>query len=133
MQNFMYMLKRMKEGNQKCCKTFALLIDKGTFIIFMCKATSNHCAIGFSSSARTDMSVENSTGRACGKVRGVSGQHGLGLLRVSEVIGQGPLKILDGKVVVMQAETSVPLWWPTNSDEILKQTLARGSDRETTD
>jgi len=70
--------------------------------------------------------VETQDGKACGKVRNVTGKRGLGLLRVQEVLTtKGPLRVKSGKDVICDAETFIPRWWQTDSDEILKLTMAK--------
>lgn len=78
--------------------------------------------------------VENAAGKNSGKLRNRLGKHGLALLRLSDVVGKGDLRIKDsdGKVVEENVTTHIPHWWPRDSDEIVKQVLAddAGSDKE---
>lgn len=74
---------------------------------------------------KPDASVENSSGKVCGKVRNVMGKYGLALLRLEEVVGKQQLIIKDGDKVVAQASTFIPSWWDTESDAVLKQIAAK--------
>lgn len=76
---------------------------------------------------KPDASVENSSGKVCGKVRNVMGKYGLALLRLEEVLGtqQQQLIIKDGDKVVAEANTFIPSWWDTESDAVLKQIAAK--------
>ncbi len=77
-----------------------------------------------SSTASPDDTVENLKGRNCGKVRVRSGKYGLGLLRVSNVLGKdkGELVVKNSEGDVQgKANTHIPHWWPVQTDELLIQ------------
>ena len=69
--------------------------------------------------------VENQAGKSCGKFRNFEGQHGLALLRIGDVIGKGPLSVKNpDNEPVASLQTTIPPWWPTETDEIIRQALA---------
>jgi hypothetical protein len=70
---------------------------------------------------KPDACVVTSSGRMCGKVRSVSGNRALGLLRVPDVIGNVPLKVTIDEVVVAEANTYIPSWWPLGAGVMLQQ------------
>ena len=77
---------------------------------------------------RVGDSVVNTKGKASGKLRGIAGRYGLGLLRVAEVLTDSPLTVhRHGKdketVPVAQCDTHVPEWWPAETDEVVKKAL----------
>lgn len=74
---------------------------------------------------KTDATVENSSGKACGKVRNVVGRHGLALLRLEEVVGKPDLIIKDGDNLIAEAKTVIPDWWNVESDAILTKITAK--------
>lgn len=70
------------------------------------------------------MTIENNKAKNCGKFRNSVDSNGLALLRLQEAIGKDKLvaKNEAGEKTV-DVEASVPWWWPTDSDEIIKQIL----------
>ena len=61
-----------------------------------------------------------------GKFRKAHNEHGLGLLRVNEVMGQAGkgLVVKDEKgQEVGRAHTWIPHWWPRESDPIVRKVL----------
>ena len=67
--------------------------------------------------------MQNAAGKKCGTVRGQSGVLGLGLLRIPDTVGKGPLIVVEGpdKTLVTTASTHIPAWWPLETDSLLKQ------------
>ena len=66
--------------------------------------------------------MENDKGKNCGKIRNFVGKDGLALLRVAECVGKRSLNVRneDGKIVA-EGKTHIPLWWPVETDEIMRQ------------
>ena len=82
-----------------------------------------------SSEVTPESTVVNCAGKSCGKIRSTAGCYALGLLRVLDVIGKGPLKVKsadDAKIT--EAQTYVPPWWPSESDAVLQQTVSKSHD-----
>lgn len=77
--------------------------------------------------------VVNSSGKKCGKVRSVSGCHALGLLRIDDVVGRGKMEVRVEDSKVADAETHIPSWWPTSSDAVVQQAVARNERASTKD
>lgn len=74
---------------------------------------------------KTDATIENSSGKACGKVRNVIGRYGLALLRLEEVVGKPDLIIKDGDNLIAEAKTVIPDWWNVESDAVLTKITAK--------
>ena len=77
--------------------------------------------------------IENAAGKNCGKYRNGIGKYGLGLLRLQDALDKGTLSVIHkegndkdaSSTEVGQVEnTSMPSWWPRDSDEVIKQILA---------
>jgi len=67
--------------------------------------------------------IVNSEGKDCGKVRSVTGNHALGLLRISELIKKSVLHIHNGYHESVAVSASVPPWWQAGSDLLLQQLI----------
>ena len=71
----------------------------------------------FDDSGEVDITADivNEKGKNVGKVRGIDGSHGIGLLRISECLSAETLKI--GTVSV---KTHRPEWWPIEAPKSRK-------------
>lgn len=70
-------------------------------------------------SFKTDVPVDvkNEENQSVGKVRNIIGQHGLGLLRIEQVLTATQLKYNDNK-----CSTFKPSWWPIEADKTSRLT-----------
>lgn len=62
--------------------------------------------------AEEGVDVKNEENQSVGKVRNVIGQHGLGLLRVEQVVAATRLTMNENKLV-----TAKPSWWPVEAEK----------------
>ena len=77
--------------------------------------------------------IVNASGKECGKLRSVYGSHGLGLLRIDDVVGKGKLHVQMDDSKVAEAEAYIPSWWPTTLDAVVQHAVARNEKVATKD
>ncbi|XP_053659434.1 putative transferase CAF17 homolog, mitochondrial [Anopheles marshallii] len=63
--------------------------------------------------ALRDAEIKNDEGTAVGKLRGLIGNHGIGLLRIEKILAGGKLTLnIPGETSAIPCRTSKPFWWP---------------------
>lgn len=82
---------------------------------------------------KPEATVVNASGKDCGKLRSVYGQHALALLRIDDVVGKGKLHVHIEDSKVADAETYIPSWWPTALDAVVQHAVTRNERAATKD